>query len=93
MQDNDFGSPGLKPKQPDSYDGRRDYLSVNTWLYKLEQYLSILMVLNPSLTRMSENGRVMLASTFLTGTAAVWWHTIVQMNKTPTTWDEFKSMV
>lgn len=32
----------------------------------------------------------MLASTFLTGTAAVWWYILVQGNLVPGTWEEFE---
>ena len=35
----------------------------------------------------------MFASTFLTGTAAVWWYTIVQANEVPTTWIDFKKAI
>lgn len=93
MQNATERPPSLKPKQPDAYDGRREFLAVNTWSYKIEQYLSILLVLTPSLMKMTEADHVLFASTFLTGNNAVWWYTIVQMNKVPTTWDQFKKLI
>lgn len=35
----------------------------------------------------------MYASPFLSGTAAVWWYTLVQSNQAPGTWNDFKSAI
>lgn len=88
----DQGSINLKPNKPEAYDGRRDFLVVSTWLYKVEQYL-VLMQLNNPAAQLLEANRILYASTFLTGTAAVWWYTLVQSNTVPTTWDQFKAKV
>ena len=42
---------------------------------------------------LTEHSRIMFATTFLSGTAAVWWYTIVQANAVPTPWDKFKEML
>jgi hypothetical protein len=34
----------LKPAKPGSYEGKRDYLTVETLLYKVEQYLFLVQV-------------------------------------------------
>lgn len=86
------GGISLKPNKPETYDGKRDFLTVNTWLYKVEQYLTLIHLTNPG-TPLNDASRVMYASTFLTGTAAVWWHTVVQVNQTPATWAEFKELI
>ena len=65
------GSIMLKPNKPEPYDGRRDYLVVNTWLYKIEQYLIIAQLSKPS-NVLSDGNRIIYASMFFTGTAAVW---------------------
>lgn len=86
------GSINLKPNKPDSYDGRRDYLVVNTWLYKVEQYLALTQITRPGVM-LDDSSRILFASTFLTGTAAVWWYTLIQSNKIPNTWEQFKAAV
>lgn len=86
------GTINLKPNKPESYDGRRDFLVVNTWLYKVEQYLVLVQLSNPGV-QLTEGNRILYASTFLTGTAAVWWYTLVQSKWPPTTWEQFKAKV
>lgn len=86
------GSINLKPNKPEPYDGKRDYLVVNTWLYKVEQYLVLAQLSNPGVP-LTEANRILYASTFLTSTAAVWWYTLVQANTVPATWQEFKAKV
>ena len=83
------GSINLKTNRPEPFDGRRDYLVVHTWLYKVEQYLALTEITNPNVG-LSDQSRIMYASTFLAGTAAVWWYTMVQSNQTPATWADFK---
>ncbi len=63
---------GVKPKEKDLYDGKRDYSTESTWVYKVPQYMSILLAKNPSLTKMMEENRVLFASFDLTVTAVVW---------------------
>ena len=84
------GAIKLKPNKPEPYNGKRDFLVVNTWIYKLEQYMLLLQVNNPT-QPLSEANKIMFASTFLTGTASVWWFTLVQSNAMPTTWEDFKA--
>lgn len=42
---------------------------------------------------MSEENKIIYASKILTGTAAVWWFTIIQGQNTPQTWKNFKYAV
>lgn len=60
------GSINLKPNKPDSF-GKRDYLVVNTWLYKVEQYLALMQLGNPGVV-LDDGNRILYASTFLVGT-------------------------
>ena len=64
------GSIMLKPNKPEAYDGRHDYLVVNTWLYKIKQYLISAQLSKPS-NVLSDGNRIIYTSTFFTGTAAV----------------------
>lgn len=86
------GSITLKPNKPEPFGGKRDFLTVNTWLYKVEQYLALVQISNPA-APLTEGNRIMYASTLLTGTAAVWWYTVVQSNLSPGTWIELKAAV
>jgi hypothetical protein len=41
-------SLNLKPAKPGSYEGTRDSLTVETWLYQVEQYLALVQIGAPS---------------------------------------------
>lgn len=82
-------SMNLRPNRPDKYAGKRDFLAINTWIYKVDQYLSLMQISNPSRT-ISEDAKIMFGTSFLSETAAIWWFTLVQDNRTPSTWQEFK---
>lgn len=92
MTDVNLGSINLKPNKPDLYDGKRDFLAVNTWLFKIQQDLSLAALSNPSVKLTDEN-RIMFASSFLTSTATSWWYTVVQSGHTPSTWEDFRTLV
>ena len=77
------GSNNMKPNKPEACNGKRDCLVVNTWLYKVEQYLGLVELSSPGMT-LADANRIMYASTFLAATAAVWWYTLVQANQVPT---------
>lgn len=86
------GSITLRPNKPERYEGHRDFLVVNTWLYKMEQYLALVQLGNPNV-QLTDGNRISYASTFFMGTAAVWWFTVVQSNNAPGTWVAFKESV
>lgn len=69
-EDNQTGSVNLKPKHPESYDGKRDFLTVSTWLYKVEQYLLLVQINNPGISFTEEN-KIIFVSTLLSGSAAI----------------------
>lgn len=86
------GSINLDPNKPEAYDGLRDYLVVHTWLYKVDQNLTLMDITNPAAV-LTDQSRIMYASTFLSGIAAVWWYTLVQCSQTPATWNDFKTTI
>lgn len=86
------GSINFKPDKPEKYDGKRDYLIVNTWLYQLEQYFNLLQFSIPD-REITDTSKITLASTLLISIAAVWWFTLVQTNSIPTMWEDFKQLI
>lgn len=82
----------IKPNKPEAYNGKRDFLAVHTWLYKMEQYFHLIQMVNPEM-QLAENDRVTFAASFLTGPASTWWFTLVQGEQLPTTWKEFRDKV
>lgn len=48
-----------------------------------------MQVTNPGVN-ITEECKIMFASSFLSETAAIWWFTLVQTNMIPTTWQDFK---
>ena len=82
----------MKPTKPEPFDGQRDALKVNTWLYKMEVYFGLLVVGNNQLT-LDDQTKMNFASTLLTGTASNWWYMKVMGQATPTSWNDFKATV
>ena len=72
----------MKPSKPGPFEGKRDSLVVETWLYQLDVYLNLLQVANPN---------VMFATTLLKGHAANWWYMLVQAGQAPVQWKNFKT--
>lgn len=86
------GAINLKPNKPETFDGRRDFITVSSWLFKVEQYLSLTQLSNPA-APISDQNRIAFASSFLTSTAASWWFTIVQSNQVPSSWNNFRTLL
>ena len=82
--ENTRGSVSLEPSKPESFDGKRDCLVVNTWLYKVEQYLNLVQLTSPGMV-LTHGNRILYASTFLTSTDAVRSYTVVHSNEIPAT--------
>lgn len=88
----DNGSFHLKPNKPETYDGRRDYLTVSTLMYTLEQYLNLSQINSPNVS-LPEGSKIAFASSYMKGAAAVWWFNIVTAGNVPATWEQFKASV
>ena len=73
---NDNPSFKMRPNKTDNYEGKRNFLSVQTWIYKIEQYLLLIQASQPD-CQMTDTNRIMFATTFLAKTAAIWWYTVV----------------
>lgn len=85
-------SINLKPNKPDAFDGKRYFLAVSTCLFKVQQYLSLSALSNHS-TEITDEKRIMFASSYMTNMVASWWYTVVQSVHTPSTWHEFRMLV
>lgn len=82
-------SINLRPYRPEKQDGKRDFLTINTWIFKIYQYLSLMRITNPGIA-ITEESKIMFAASFLPGTAAIWWFKLDQNNTIPTSWQLFK---
>lgn len=82
----------MKPTKPEPFDGQRDALKVNTWLYKVEVYFGLLQISNPNL-QLNDQTKMNFASTLLTGNASNWWYMKVMSQAVPATWNEFMESV
>lgn len=87
-----MSSINLKPNKPDTYDGKRDFLTVNAWLYQVEQYLSLIQLGSPD-ALISDHNQISFASSYLKGNAAVWWFNLINSNSSPTTWALFRESI
>ena len=83
------GMASLKPSKPGPYEGKRDSLTVETWLYQVDVYLNLLQVANPNVV-IDDGTRVAFATTLLKGNAANWWFMVVQAGQAPGQWENFK---
>lgn len=82
----------MKPNKPECFEGKRDRLAVETWLYQVGQYLTLIQVGNADLV-LDDATKINFASMFLKGTAASWWYVKVQTQQLPTTWIDFQTAV
>ena len=80
----------MKPNKPGPYEGKRDSLVVETWLYQVDVYLNLLPVANPNVV-VNDETKVMIATTLLKGHAANWWYMLVQSGQAPNQWENFKA--
>lgn len=84
-------SLNIKPKRPDAYDGKRDHMTVEAWIYSVESYLKLVQL--GSTVAISDNDKMTFAATLFSGSAANWWFVVVQSNQVPETWIEFLSRI
>lgn len=82
----------IKPARPDSFEGKRNALTVAAWLYQVETYLNLMALTNPTLN-VTDEIRIQFATTLMKKNAANWWYMQVKAGNTPTTWSEFKNRV
>ena len=78
----------LKPNRPEPFTGKRDHLTVETFLHTVVNYISLVQVINPAVL-VGEEQVVAFASTLLQGSAANWWYIVCQTNDKPNTFQEF----
>ena len=81
----------LKPNKPSTFQGKRDEFAVRTWLFQVQQYLSLVQVENA--VNLDDQTKISFVSSFLTGTAAAWWYTLVASNTAPNTWEGFEAAI
>ena len=62
----------LKPNRPEPFTGKRDHLTVETFLHTVVNYISLVQVINPAVL-VGEEQVVAFGSTLLQGSAANWW--------------------
>ena len=67
--------PIFKPNKPSTFDGSRDELVIRTWIYQVDQYLKLVQV--GGTVALNDETKISFASTFMKGTAAAWWYTLV----------------
>lgn len=82
----------MKPTKPEPFEGRRDALVVNTWLYQINVYFDLIQVANPNL-QLNDQTKISFASTLMKGNAANWWYMKIQFSDIPQSWQEFKEAV
>lgn len=85
------GTINLKPHKPEVYDGKRDFLTVNSWRFNIENFLELTQ-LRPPGTPISDENKSFSAS-FLREIAAVWWPSLVSSGVALLTWTDFKKDV
>lgn len=83
------GSFWIEPNRPEVFCGKRDFVTVSIWVYKIEQYFMVSRIMQPGL-QVSDELKVVFAATYLSGEAAVWWFSLVQRGSAPMSWDGFK---
>lgn len=73
-------------------EGKRDVVTVNTWLFQVEQYLYLIAVCNPE-ADIFEVTKVLNSFSLFRETATSWWYMLTQIIVAPDTWKGFKDIV
>ncbi len=81
-----------KPRGLDKFNGRREFVSVNTRLFKMEQYFTLMNEFNSN-TLAIEVSRVTFASTFLSDSPAIRCYSKVSSGTASNTWNEFSECI
>ena len=79
----------LKPGKPGPFEGKRESLAVETWLYQVDVYLNLQQAANPNVV-IDDGTRVAFATTLLKGNTTNWWFMLVQSGQAPGQWENFK---
>ena len=78
----------MKPSKPEKFDGRLNALTVRAWLHSVEKYLRLVQIGQD--VKIDARTAVDYTSTYMTGTDANRWFTLVLEEKVPPTWEAFK---
>ncbi|KAG2196840.1 hypothetical protein INT46_005467 [Mucor plumbeus] len=75
-----------KASEPDVYNGERDTVTLNAWIYSLEVYFSLVKIEHPQ-------EKLLYALSLLRKNAQLWYTQISTFDKnhTPQDWDELKT--
>ncbi len=82
----------LEPKKPENVDGTRDQFVVQSRLYQVKQYIALVQV-GTNAPQVDEATKISFASSFLTGTSANGWYTVVAGSRTPVTREESEGAI
>ena len=70
----------LKPKQPDKYDGKRDFQTIDNWVSSVDSYFALTEAEPPTI--------FYYLNTIFTGDAATWFRfSYRNLNLETATWD------
>jgi Retrotransposon gag protein len=73
----------LKPKQPEKYDGKRDFQIIDNWVASVDSYFALTEATSPAIYH--------YLNTILTGDAAIWFRFHYRnLDPSTVTWDEVK---
>lgn len=76
-------SLNLNPRKPEAFEGKRDHMAVEPWIYSVESNLQLVQV--GMQEAIPDNSKVMYAAALFSKSAAIWWLMIVQNNQIPET--------
>jgi hypothetical protein len=82
----------LKPTKPTVFEGRRNSLRIEPWLYQVQQYFTLVQVGSTG-TPLDDGTMITYASSLFSKTAATWWYMLVQAGQVPTSWEAFMRKV
>lgn len=77
----------LKPRLPVTYDGKRDQITVNAWIYIVEIYFSLIEVGDQNVIAKSD--KIIYAAAIFSGSEASWWFQTIKRNRFTVSWYDF----
>ncbi|MEL7522384.1 MAG: hypothetical protein AAGJ80_12365, partial [Cyanobacteria bacterium J06553_1] len=82
----------MKPTVPNRYDGARDAMQVETWLFQMEHYM-VQDADHRQAPPPTDAQKVSYAGGQLEKEAALWWFSLAATQQLPATWEEFTAQI
>lgn len=82
----------IKPNNPPEFDGSRDALKVNAWLYQVDVYINLVQLSNLE-NQFADQIKISFESTLMKDDAANWWFMFLKSVQAPGALNGFQNFM